>query len=190
MPSANDCATLQAIFEGVDAARQAAEAEWGAERLPLLVDDELRAKLKRQKERWSRAYQTAWESPMLTRDQLAAVESAAGGMKRAWSALVAAAVEAGHRPLHPDVWEAVLEDGTVVALVRSNDEAAAVIANGRHLAVYTLPEIVNLIEALPQALQMAKVVFPGAKVLPPHPDGLKPTGWQRDGDPIPFGSAA
>lgn len=190
MPSANDAATLQAIFEGVDAARQTAEAEWGAERLPLLVDDEMRAKLRRQQARWSVAYQEAWAADMLTRSQLDAVESTAGGMVRAWAALAAAAAEAGHRPLHPDVMEARLADGTIAAIVRTNDEAAHVIASGRNVAVYTMAEVANLIDALPAALQMAKVVFPGAKVLPPHPDGLRPTGWQRDGDEIPFGEVA
>lgn len=190
MPSASDCATLQAIFEGVDHARTEAEAEWGAERLPLLVDDDLRAKFRRQQVRWSQAYQDAWGAAMLTRSHLDAVTSAAGGMTRAWSALAAAASEAGHRPLRPEVWEARLQDGTVAAIVRTNDEAAHVMADGRHVVVYTLAEVANLIDALPQALSLAKVVFPGAKVLPPHPDGLAPKGWERDGDPIPFGDAA
>jgi hypothetical protein len=127
---------------------------------------------------------------MLTRSHLDAVTSAAGGMTRAWQALAAAASEAGHRPLSPEVWETTLADGTVVALVRTNDEAAQVIASGREVAVYTLREVAHVIDALPAALQMAKVVFPGAKVLPPHPDGIKPKGWERDGDPIPFGDAA
>jgi hypothetical protein len=38
MPSPTDSATLQAIFEGVEHARSEAEAAWGAERLPLLVE--------------------------------------------------------------------------------------------------------------------------------------------------------
>jgi hypothetical protein len=186
MPSPNDCATLQAIWEGVDAARAEAEATWGAERLPLLVDDELRAKLRRQQVRWSTAYQDAWAAPMLTRSHLDAVEAAAGGMKRAWAAIAAAAAEAGHRPLHPDVWEARLGDGSVAAVVRSNDDAAKVIASGRHVHVYTMAEVANLIDALPDALQMAKVVFPGAKVMPQAATGP----WSDKGDAIPFGDAA
>lgn len=187
MPSSNDCATLKAIFDGVDAARKDAEAEWGAERLPLLVDDEMRAKLYRQKVRWSEAYQAAWAADMLTRDMLDAVTKAAGGMKRAWTALGEAATEAGHRPLRPEVWEVRLADGSVAALVRNNDDVAHVMAEGRHLSVYTLAEVANVIDALPEALKIAKVVFPGAQMLPPHPDGLKAKGWERDGDPIPFG---
>lgn len=189
MPSSADCATLQAIFEGVDAARAAAEAEWGSERLPLLVDEELRIKLRKQQARWSVAYQAAWQSNMLTRDQLEAVQSAAGGMLRAWTALGAAASEAGHRPLNPEVWEARLSDGTVLAVVRTNDEAAHVVASGRAVAVYTLAEVANVIDALPAALQMAKVVFPGAKVTG-HSMAPADRSWVEHGDEIPFGEQA
>lgn len=180
MPSSDDCATLQAYFEGVDHARAEAEREWGAGRLPLLVEAEMRAKLNRQQVRWSRAYQEAWGAAMLTRDMLEAVRSAAGAMQRAWVALAAAASEAGHRPISPDVWEIRLADGTVAALVRTHAEASKVIADGRYLVVYAAEEIGNVIDALPAALQMAKVHFPGAKVL-----GEFDRSWVKNGDPLP-----
>lgn len=181
MPSAEDCATLQAWFEGVDHAEAEATIEWGRDRLPLLVDDEMRAKFNRQRLRWSSAYRAAWEADRLTKAMLDDVQSAAGGMRRAWAALGAAASEAGHRPLSPDVWETILEDGTVCAVVRTNADASKVIANGRHVAVYTLAEVAAVIDALPQALQIAKTVFPGAQVRTPTD-----RSWVRDGDPIPF----
>lgn len=181
MPSAEDAATLQAYFEGVDHARAEAEREWGSERLPLLVDDELRGKFNRQKVRWSTAYQEAWQAAHVTRGQLEAVVSAAGAMKRAWAALSAAATEAGHRAIFPDVWETTLGDGTVVAVVRTNAEASKVIADGRHLQVYTLAEVASVIDALPPALQLAKQVFPGAKVQLPTD-----RSWVKHGDEIPF----
>jgi hypothetical protein len=182
MPSAEDCATLQAYFEGVDQARADAEAEWGVDRLPMLVDDELRAKFNRQKVRWSTVLQDAWASEVLSRDKLDAVRSAAGGMSRAYAALADAASIAGHRPLSAEVWETRLADGRVAAVVRTDDEARHVIASGRHLAVYTLAEVANIIDALPEALQIAKTEFPGAKVLPREHD----RSWVRTGDEIPF----
>ena len=191
MPSPADAATLQSIFEGVTAARDDAEAEWGAERLPLLVGDDLRAKLRRQQQRWSEAYEAAWTADMLTRDHLSAVESAAGGMKRAWSALAAAASEAGHRPLHVDVLgEAIMPDGSVAVIVRGNDDAAHVAATGRACAVYTLAEVFHLIGTfIPESLQLAKVHFPGAvftgaRAIPDQPE------WRDGGDDIPFGEPA
>lgn len=181
MPSPEDCATLQALFEGVDGARADTEAEWGCERLPRLVSDDLRAKFNRQKLRWSTALREAWDTDRLTRDQLDGVESAAGGMRRAYAALAAAASEAGHRPILPDVWEVPLADGTVAAFVRTNDDAAKVIAEGRYLVVYTPAEVASVIDALPAALQMAKVHFPGAKVSTPVD-----RSWVKNGDEVPF----
>jgi hypothetical protein len=183
MPSPDDCATLQAWFEGVDHARAEAEAEWGVGRLPLLVDAEMRAKFNRQQVRWSGALQEAWAAKMLTRDQLAAVQAAAGGMTRAWAALGVAATEAGHRPIFPDVWEARLADGSVAAVVRTDAEASKVIAEGRHVCVYTLSEVANLIDALPPALALAKVVFPGAKVLGDMDRSWLKAGPRTDGQP-------
>lgn len=181
MPSSEDCATLQAYFEGVELARSEAESEWGVGRLPMLVSDELRAKFHRQKTRWSNAYQAAWNTDRLTAAQLADVQSAAGGMQRAYVALATAASEAGHRPIKPWVWETSLADGSIAAVVQTNAEAAHVIAEGRHVHVYTLAEIANVIDALPPALQLAKTVFPGATV-----QTSADRSWVKNGDPIPF----
>lgn len=185
MPSPEDAATLQALFEGVDGAREEAEREWGRERLPLLVSTELREKFRRQETRWSQAIQAAWNADHLTGAMLDAVRSAAGGMQRAYAAISAAAAEAGHRPIAPWVWEVPLPDGKVAAFVQTNDEAAKVLADGRHLVVYTLAEVGHLIGTmLPEALQLAKLHFPGAQIQPPS----RPvdTSWVKHGDPIPF----
>lgn len=187
MPSPADAATLQALLDGVQAARRDAEAEWGADRLVRLVGDDLRGKLYRQQAKWSAAYQAAWEAPLLSRDLLDAVTSAAGGMTRAWPALAAAAVEAGHRPLHPDVWEVRLADGSVAALVRDNDAARHVLAEGRGISVYTVAEIANVIDALPDALKLAKIHYPGAEFQPPRDREPTDRSWVRHGDEIPFG---
>ncbi|MCR5874380.1 hypothetical protein LRS10_09515 [Phenylobacterium sp. J426] len=88
--------------------------------------------------------------------------------------------EKAHRSAKID-W-AQMPDDAVAAIFWQ----AKVIADGRHLAVYTLAEVANVIDALPKALQMAKVTFPGAKVLPPSPAGP----WKAEGDDIPFGDIA
>lgn len=181
MPSSTDCATLQAYFEGVDHARAEAERKWGVGRLSLLVSDDLRAKFLRTQASWSAAYATAWDAEILTRDMLAAVESRAGGMAKAWAALDAAAEEAGHRPVAPYIWEVPLSDGTVAAFVQTNAEASKVLAEGRYLSVYTAAEVGNVIDALPEALKLAKVEFPGAKFI-----GQADRSWVKAGDEIPF----
>jgi hypothetical protein len=183
MPSPNDCLTLQAIFSTVDAARAEAEITWGAERLPLLVDEDMRARYFRQRARLRGALESAWDAGQVTGPQMQAVRDAADGMVRAYAKLAAIAAEAGHRPLSVEAWETTLRDGTVVAICRTNDEAAKVVHEGRYVAVWTLAEIANVIEALPDALAMAKTVWPGAKVLPPAEAGP----WSALGDAIPFG---
>lgn len=194
MPSPADSATLQAIFIGVDAARSEAEATWGADRLPRLVSDDLRAKLYRQQARWSAAYAAAWEADMLTRDALEAVTSAAGGMTRAWAALAAAASEAGHRPLVPGVWDTRLADGTILAVVQDNDAARFVLdaakADGRTVAVYTMAEVANVIDALGETVAEIKRQWPDAKVQPPRDREPMDSSWVKAGDEIPFGEPA
>lgn len=183
MPSPEDTATLTAHLQGVDEIARKAEAEWGIGRLPLLVDVELRTKFLRQGIRFEKALEDAWAAKMLTRDQLEAYVSAAGGMQRAWAALDKAAREAGHHPAQPDVWEAVLEDGSIACIVRTNADASKVIADGRALNVWTLEEVARAIDLLPEIVCTAKIAFPGAQVMPAR-DRAK--GKTFLDDPIPF----
>lgn len=181
MLTADDAHTLKAYLDGVDHVAKEAEAEWGMDRLPLLVDAELRAKFYRQQERWRTALDAAYTAKVLTRGLLEDVAKKSGAMQRAWEALIAAATEAGHRPITPWVWEARLRDGTVAAFVQSTAEVSKVLAEGRYVVVYTLAEIANVIDAIPDTLAMAKLEFPGAKIQAPVD-----RSWVKHGEPIPF----
>lgn len=185
MPSADDAATLQAHLEGVDHVAIEAERKWGFGRLPALVDADLRARFYRQAEKWQAAMADAWNAEVLTRVQLDTAIARSEAMKRAWAALDEAAEGAGARPVAPWVWEATLKDGTVIALVQTDVEASRVLADGRHVHVYTSREIANLIDALPSLLREAKQEFPGVKVLP-----VVDHSWVAKGDQIPFGDPA
>jgi hypothetical protein len=181
MPSPEDSATIMALTHGVDHVAQQAEAYWGVGRLPLLADDDLRAKFARQALRWRNALEEAWDATILTRDQLDAVQKASGGMQRAWQALDRAAKESGAKALSPDVWEVCLSDGSVACIVHTNAEAGHVIAEGRSHNVWTLEEIARAIEMLPETIRQAKVAFPGAM--------LQPARERYRGkldDPLPF----
>jgi hypothetical protein len=183
MPSAEDTATLMSYQAGVDEAARKAEAVWGVGRLPLLVSDELRAKFMRQGARFDAAYEEAWSTAMLTRTQLDAVISAAGGMQRAWAALDKAARDAGEKPIEPDVWEAVLEDGSIACIVPTNADASKVIRDGRALNVWTLAEVARAIDLMPEIVRASKIAFPGAQVMPSRE---RSTGKTFLNDPIPF----
>ena len=181
MPSPEDAETIKAHVNAADQVAIEHEAKWGVGRLPLLVGPDLAAKFARQGLRYRNALEDAWGAKTLTQDQLAAVVSSAAGMARAWQALDAAASEAGARPLVPDVWEAEMSDGSVLAVVRSNMDAHAVLAQGRHVNVWTLEEIVRAVEHMPEAIQATKNAFPGAQVLP-----AKERYRGKLDDPIPF----
>jgi hypothetical protein len=183
MPSPEDASVLQAYFEGVDERRIEADRKWGCGRLEMLVEGDLLARWRRQCFTWREALEAAWKSDFLSRDALQLVQQKAAAMQRGWQALDTAAEEAGHRPVAPWVWEIRLEDGTVAALVQTNAEASKVIHEGRYVVVYTAAEIGALIDLLPGALQLAKVVFPGAR-LQPSATIHEPIPWD---DPIPFG---
>lgn len=187
--SSDDAAKLVGYFEAVDGARIEAEKKWGTGRLELIIgklDPALLARFRGQQARWRSTLEAAWKSDFLSRDTLTAVDQKAGAMQRGWAALDTLAQEAGQRPIAPWVWEARLGDGSVVAFVETDAEASKVIAEGRHLHVYTVREVAALIDMIPGALKLAKVEFPGAKIQKPDP-------YRRSGeaipwdDPIPFG---
>ena len=168
----------RSFIDGADHLALEAERTWGAGRLRLLVDDELRARFDSQRLKLNHA---------IRHGELEDVKREALRMQNAWRALDAAATQAGATGLSPLVWEVALPDGKVAALVRSPEEARAVAAEGRAVNVYSLDEIGNLIHGFP-AIVRAKEVFPGATVV-----GVKPImdpveGWDEvEGDQIPFG---
>ena len=160
----------RAYLDGADETACEMEAKWGADRLRLLVAPELREKFDRQRYLLNQA---VWHG------DLEAVRRESGRMVKAWFALDAAAVAAGKAVLSKQVWEIALADGSVAAIVPSDEHARAVNAegrqassdfvgssahvSGRQLAVYTLDEIARLLSNYPE-IAKAKLVFPGATV--------------------------
>jgi hypothetical protein len=146
--------SAQAHIVGVDHVAVTMEAKWGVGRLRLLVSPELREKFDRQDYLLNQAI---WHG------DLEAVRVQSARMASAWQALDKAAGDVGHARLSPEVWETVLEDGSVAAIVRDSVDAKSAVAQGRQLAVYTLEEIGRLLSHYPQIAQ-AKEVWPGATV--------------------------
>lgn len=144
----------RAHLDGVDELALRMERKWGADRLRLLVDAEWRMKFDSQRLKYRQAI---WGG------DLDDVIREAGRMANAWRKLDEIADLAGADPLSPQVWETTLPNGRVVALVRDGADAKAVIADGRHVDVYTLDEIGRLIAGYPD-LAKVKEVFPGATV--------------------------
>lgn len=144
----------RSYLDGADETAVEMEAKWGAGRLRLLVSPELREKFDRQRYLLNQA---VWHG------ELEDVRREAGRMVNAWLALDRAAEAAGAAKLDRQVWETVLADGSVAAIVPDNARAAMVNADGREVAVYTLDEIGRFLSVYPDVAK-AKLVFPGATV--------------------------
>jgi hypothetical protein len=144
----------QAHIDGADAVAMAMETRWGAGRLRLLVSAELREKYDRQRYLFNQAI---WHG------DLEAVRRESSRMIAAWQALDRVATD-NHAPeLATVVWETALEDGTVVAIVRTAEEARAVVRDGRKVVVYTLDELGRMLTNY-RAVTEVKEAFPGATV--------------------------
>lgn len=146
----------RAYLDEADATAADMENKWGPGRLRLLVSPELREKFDRQRYLLNQAI---WHGKSVED-----VRTQAGRMVKAWLALDKAATEAGKEQLDPMVWEVVLPDQSVAAIVPSDAHAGLVRADGRKLAVYTLEEIARLL-GHDRALFVAKLTFPGATVV-------------------------
>ena len=161
----------QAAIDGADAVAIAMEARWGAGRLRLLVPAELRERFDKQRFKFDAAI---WHGDMES------VKREASRMITAWQTLARAAEAAGAPLLSPEVWEVALADGTVVALVRSPEDAHAVVADGRRVMVYTLAELAIMLENY-QEVTKVKITFPGAEVVQIRRDISDPLNGIRDG---------
>ena len=170
---------IQGLVQSVDALTDTMERKWGVGRLRMLVPDDLRERFDRQWRKWQAAYAA---------QDLAAVRVHSEAMRRAWAALEAGAMEAGHAPLAPEVWETRMPDGVALAIVRTQQEAHALARDGREREVWTLDEVARVIcawEGRPW-VEAVRDHFPGAKV---EAIRLTPRGSESDwtlGDEIPF----
>lgn len=130
------------------------EAKWGADRLRLLISEPLRVRFDAQRAKTNAAIEGG---------TLADLQREATRMQSAWRAADAAATEAGASTLPTEVWEVVLDDGSVAAIVKEASEVGLVAAEGRQVAVYSLAEVGRLLSRFP-ALTTAKRIWPGATV--------------------------
>jgi len=160
-----------ASLETLDEVAASMERLWGIGRLRLLVSDFLRMKFDAQVEKLNAA---------IVEGDPEFVGTQAEGMKRAWAYLDKTAREAGHRPLDPQVWEAMLPTaGIAVAIVRTDVEAHAL---ARDRVAFTTAEIGLWLEQIPEAVDRVKRKYPGVLLSLNKP---KAFNWKK-GDDIPF----
>ncbi len=150
-----DVRAIRSVIDGVDHVAVEMENQWGVGRLRLLVGDDMRERFDRQAELFNEA--------VLTND-VKAVRRHGEGMRRAWQALGKYASECRFCRIEPFAWEVNGPDG-IIAVVRTNPEAYAVVREGRAVEVWTLDEVARVIAAHRDTIGEAKRVFPGAQVV-------------------------
>lgn len=151
-PEAMDQVTAAMI--GLDEIAATFERKWGVGRLVRLCRDNARLSFRRGWQRWHDAGLRGDVQTMLQ-----VIE----GMKQLWRIADAQATEDGHAPLSPDVWEVRCDDGTVLAICRTNAEAIAAQREGRATVAYDLTEVARLLRRV-EIVDAIKREFPGATV--------------------------
>lgn len=146
---------IESAIAGVDHVADEMERKWGRGRLRLLVDHELRQRFDDQALRLNRS---------IAAGDVHDVSRQAKAMQRGWRALDEAATKLGAEPLAPEIWETTTPSGEVVAVVRTNAEAAAVTRDQRAMQVWTMAEIGEVIDHYATTVGAVKRHFPGAKV--------------------------
>ena len=157
MGSVNHRKVQSALIE-FDRAVTDIEDRWGVDRLPELVDHNLRERFYKQRERLDAAIQANVGSE---------VQREAEVMLKGYKHLIKAAEANGFAELTGEVWEAQMPDGRVLAVAKTIDEANKAARDNRDMVVYSMDEIARVLCGWEEfkLATMAKHTFPGAEVV-------------------------
>ncbi len=177
-PSERDADKCRAALATYDAEVRAREIKWGVDRLPLLVEPELRDRF------WA---QMDVLNAAIAKGSGIEVEEAVAATVRGVQALERRAVELGAEPVSGEVWEETTPAGAVVAVCKDGASIAKIRDEGRIDRVYTMSEIAAIVERWEaskagEMTNKVKSLFPGATIEAVKP---KPAELELD-DEIPF----
>ena len=166
---------ISEIIATVDRKACDIEARWGIGRLPKLVPLELSQRFHSQRRKFSESL-VDWNVAEATKHGAA--------MERAYVALEAAALAAGHEPLPSDQWEFETPEGLVI-LVKDKARTNMAETHGRRAQVWSIEEIASVIRAHP-ILAATKDAFPGATVESIRPPAKSRQKLDDDLEGLPF----
>lgn len=177
-PSERDADKCRAALATYDAEVRAREVRWGVDRLPLLVEPELRDRFWAQMELLNAA---------IAKGSGIEVEEAVAATVRGVQALERRAIELGAEPVSGEVWEETTPQGAVIAVCRDGASIAKIRDEGRIDRVYSMAEIAAIVERWEESkagelMNSVKSLFPGAMIEEVKP---KPAEIELD-DEIPF----
>lgn len=145
---------VDALVAEMDRDARAVELEWGVGRLPALVGADTLLALKRGLDARNEAM-AAKDAPRLREIVVK--------LRGAYAFMAAEARAAGFAPMSPDVWEARMPDGRVLAIVRTAAEAHAVAASGRDVVCLSMAEVARVVALQPAVIDVL-AAFPGSRV--------------------------
>ena len=159
-PSGRDADKCRAALATYDAKVRAAEVKWGIDRLPLLVEADLRDRFWAQMDVLNKA---------IDKGSGVEVEEAVASTIRGVEALERRAIELGAEPVSGEVWEETTPSGAVVAVCRDRAEIAKIRDSGRIDRVYAMSEIAAIVEAFEEGkagetTKKVKSLFEGATI--------------------------
>ena len=177
-PSERDADKCRAALATYDAEVRSRDVRWGVDRLPLLVEAELRDRF------WA---QMDLLNAAIAKGSGVEVEEAVAATVRGVQALERRAIERGAEPVSGEVWEETTPQGAVIAVCRDASEIAKIRDDGRIDRIYTMAEIAAIVEwweesKAGQVTNKVKSLFDGATIESVKP---KPAEIELD-DEIPF----
>jgi hypothetical protein len=167
---------IMAGLAPVDLAFRQMETKWGVGRLECLVSPPTLESYRRGWVQWRQA---------IIDQSVAAVQHVGPKMVAALKYMDAEATKAGHRPLAVETWEARMEDGRVLVVVKTMAEGSAIARaaglgldanlppdltrvvqhqhDGRELVVWSMAELARVLPSL-ELVDTIKRTWPGATV--------------------------
>ncbi len=131
------------------------EKRWGVDRLPSLVESELAARFGAAKAKLDAA---------IDENEPAEVQKRVRVMMKGWKTLSDAAEKAGAAEISAGIWEGRADSGVKYAFCRTDAEAHLAAKERKDYRVFSVAELVRLLEARYSNLMAAKRHFPGATV--------------------------
>jgi len=149
---------IQSALIDYDAASSAYERRWGVDRLTDLAPEGLRLRFWDQVDRLNEAVRA---------NDADEVARHAEVTLRGWAALERAALDAGHAPLTGEGLEAALDDGRVIVICATMQEATKRAHDRPGVIAYSVDEVARMIAAWDEKalVGITKLAFAGAEVV-------------------------
>jgi hypothetical protein len=169
-------AKVQSAITDYDKVASEFERKWGVDRLPELVDAELRERF------WQTVYRL---NVAIDKNDPDEVRRHADAAARGWHALDRAAVAAGALPPSGEGYDARIDETRVLRVCRTIEDATVSQRERPDVVAVSVEEIARIWKIWDERdiLAQAKQAFPGAEILEVRD---KPDGEEKLDDEIPF----